>query len=294
VDLRINHHVLPHIIKLPTHQLGTILPPRYFADLESTTPLPSDQGIPTLKIMLATKSHIKTREYLPIRILRLDDTPPGLTWIPIKSLSPPQLDLYILSITNSEYTECHLPFQWDTTIHPEQLNLSKHLQLYRAPRIRTWKQSIGKSVLRSSEPIQEHSFQHPQEQPIHTTKQVFTWTIPLWTIQDDPTFCILMNGLETTKNHPFGNLYLRIFNKHNTYYVLHCRPSNGGITIIIHPHYLYFSRISGYQLRFIYKHLSRVKNWVAISEHYPEYRLIGSPISHELHSRLSSVMSSTH
>jgi len=34
-----------------------------------------------LKIMLKTKINIKTREYLPIQLINVDECPPGLAWI---------------------------------------------------------------------------------------------------------------------------------------------------------------------------------------------------------------------
>lgn len=106
VDLRNNQKILPHIIKIPT------LPPRYFADLDSTTLRPKNKGTPTLKIMLKTKNNIKTREYLPIQLIKADEHLPGLTWIYTESLSPPKITLLILSITNPGFQEFHLLFRW--------------------------------------------------------------------------------------------------------------------------------------------------------------------------------------
>jgi hypothetical protein len=77
MDLRNNQRILPHIIKITT------LPPRYFADLDSTTLRPKSKGTPTLKIMLKTKINIRTREYLPIQLINVDECPPGLTWISV-------------------------------------------------------------------------------------------------------------------------------------------------------------------------------------------------------------------
>jgi hypothetical protein len=97
----------------------------------------------------------------------------------------------------------------------------------------------------------------PPLQETNPIKQMFTWTLSLETIQTNRALLILLNGMRKDPIKPlFGNVYFRIFDKLYNYYVLHHRPSKGGITIIIHPHEFYFSRISGYPVRFMYKALS--------------------------------------
>lgn len=292
VDLRSNQTILPHIIKIPT------LPPRYFADLDSTTLRPKNKGTPTLRIMLTTKPNFKTREYLPIQPIDIHEYLSGLTWIHTKSLTPPGITLLILSITDPEFQETHLPFRWDTSIHPEQFILPHQLNLHREIRKRIWKPSTGKSIL-CMKPIEDvEEVFPPSSQETNSIKQRFTWTLSLETMQTNRALLILLNGMGKDLIKPiFGNVYLRIFDNMHSYYVLHYRPSKDGITIIIHPHEFYFSRISGYPVRFMYKALSKlsgVNDWNIISDHFPEYRLLAHPLPYELHARLSGVLSPTY
>lgn len=138
----------------------------------------------------------------------------------------------------------------------------------------------------------------PSLQETNPIKQMLTWTLSLETIQTNRAPIILLNGMGKDPIKPlFGNVYLRIFDKQHSYYVLHYRPSKGGITIIIHPREFYFSRISGYPARFMYKTLSKlsgVNDWISISDHFPEYRLLAHPLPYELHTRLSEVLSPTY
>jgi len=247
--------------------------------------------------MFPTRKNICTREYLPIHPPHgfSDNTPPGLTWIPISSLVPPSRDVYVLSVTNPLlFQDLNIIFCWDNTIYPIQMTIPQSINNYRPIRQRSWIMSTGRSSLYNQRINEPADMDIPDIQAPPTIKQSFTISLP-----NEPN--ALVNSIfENRKIIPpnlpsWGNLYIRVFGKKlKSYFVQRPTPTYNGITIQNGLDTLFFSRIrplSSPTFRFIYKKLSNFNgpyDWVPIST--PEICILSHKIPFETHSKLTSLL----
>lgn len=292
--LKNDHYVFHQIIRKPKTTANIIERPMFLIDPKWSTGTPSQPGLPTFKIIIATSAGNKTREYLPIQYSETLDAYlnniPGTTWIPTQPANL-RKEIHMLAVTNAPiFQDITIHYQWDNEIDTDQLTVTNINQ--KPARQRIWDIAKGKSHLRNNLLTPAHSNKSRKITSIKNPKkpQLITVTIALWKIKETPTLeTLLQRGL--IKNPHFGNLYLRYCkNKLNFYYVLRNHPSQNGITVEYGDINLFFHRIQPLtdpKYLFIYKIISKLKgpqNWTSLF--HEEIHVLSQLMSPAAHDRL--------
>lgn len=287
--------VLPHLIKLP----GTAQNPMFFVNVPPNSSIKTPTGLPTLKIMLPTMTDFKTREYLPIKPFNINllKQPEGLSWITVKSLSPPNILVHLLSPDKTRpFVKLDCFFLWSTNMHPHQLIIPASLD--NSPRKRTWDLRTGKSSLYNQPIFEPTDVDIPiEDTTVVPLRQAYTIDLSSGFLENKTRLlAILEKGRTTPSTDPlWQNLYIRFQGqKLKKYYVLRQHPSLQGITINYNDHSLYFTPIrplSGPSLRFMYKQLSNFRSpydWIPIIDNDFHFLTKHIPLSN--HSKLKNLL----
>lgn len=283
----------PHIIRLT----DTSQDPVYFVNISLHSLNPVNHGLPTLKIMLPTQTHFKTREYLPIQPFNkhIFNELKELSWFTTTYLSPPNHPISLLSPTNPiKFDKFTCFFTWKTNLHPQQLTIPS--TLISPSRKRSWNIKTGKSSL--YEPIAEPSDIDisMQPHPIPSLTQTYTMNLSIHYLNTEVLlFRILEKERTTFLSDPlWQNLYIRYQGQVlKKYFVLRQHPSANGITINFEDYSLYFSPIrplSSPTFRFIYKQLSSFRSpyeWLSVGKN--DLHFLTKNIPHIVHSKLSDI-----